>query len=178
MIARIAIVFITLLSLTLVSKGLMRHFGYADLRALATQIQSGRFEPTDLERIRPLTGLVITDPFACSGRAALHEVMRYRANMIAALSGAQSLRDMTDPFVVASKILSRQTGKNALACTPLDGKLWVDLAIADYALHAPEERVAKALSMSRSLAPVEGQAVALRDFVFPILDPKRLNGPL
>ena len=178
MIVRFVVILLVLFGLTIGGKGLIRHFGYADLEALATQIRNGRFEPTDLERIRPLTGLVISDRFACSGRAALHEVMRYRANMIGVLSGKPALRDMTDPFVVAAKILSRQTARHALACAPLDGGLWLDLAIADYALHAKEDSVSYSLSISRKRAPLESRVVALREFIFPILDPKHYVGPL
>jgi hypothetical protein len=135
---------------------LVRHAAWLDYVTLAEDIRRGAAGPSDLERVAPL--LARETPEACavlrSGAPVLLHL--YASDARARRLGVNPFLPAEDPDLTATRHATQVALTQALACAPMDGDLWLSLALVARALDAEPEQVAHYLALSERYAPHEG----------------------
>lgn len=140
---------------------------YAPYAALVSDVQDGRSEPSDLNRIAPL--LDQNDRTTCTPETArINAILHlYRTDLVAR-------ENNLSPFIVTTQgDLGRvrqnaQKGlANSLTCNPMDGDLWLRLAILERSRATPETQVNRLLNWSKRTTPHEGPTLKRRNQFFP-----------
>lgn len=154
-------------SLWLSAPQLIRHLGwagYADFTAEVTQ--GGRVDPGDMALLAPVLGR--TEPESCDvlRHTSLVTLHLYANDLLARQAGVNPLLPAQDADLTAQRVATRSVLEEALACSPLDGNLWLSLAILSRALDDTPERTARFIALSERYAPYEGWIAGRRDQLF------------
>ncbi len=146
--------------------GLARHATWQEYLALSEEIRQGRARPEDLARVAPL--LARTAPEHCavlrSGAPVLLHL--YASDARARDLGVNPFLPSDDPDLTATRIATRDAVTQALACTPMNGDLWLSRAIIGRALGEDAAQVARYLALSDRYAPHEGWISQRRALLF------------
>ena len=144
----------------------VHHATWGSYSALVSQIEAGRFELEDLDRMDVMLSRALSEN--CTGLRARTPVTLhlYAGDLVAWRAGANVFAPADIPDLVAKRQETRQILHRALACTPTDGDLWLKLAIIARALDDPPAQVGQYLALSERYAPHEGWITSRRDRLF------------
>ncbi len=139
-------------------QGLRGHLNHQSHHRLAAEAGAGRLESADSGLVAallaaPAGAAAVFDPHLHRSRAVLH---LYAADLIAAAKGLNPLLPASDPEAAAARKAALRQLEAALARQPLDGDLWLRLAVMGRALGLPERLLETYLERSRLSAPYEG----------------------
>ena len=148
---------------------LRAYLAYDDLFALEEQIRDRRFEPSDDTRLAPLAEATVQRPYACHPKRSLAFVKLYLTELAASRNDLDPLEPTTHPAVTRARERARTAVRDAVRCAPLDGDLWLRLAVMEYGLGASPDRVEVLYERSRNTRPFEGHLMRLRRFFAPRL---------
>lgn len=146
-------------------QALRSHLNHQAHHRLAAEAGAGRLETADSGLVAallaaPAGAAALFDPHLHRSRAVLH---LYAADLIAAANGLDPLRPVPDPETVAARAAALRQLEAALARQPLDGDLWLRLAVTGRALGLPERQLETYLEFSRLSTPYEGWILRRRN---------------
>jgi hypothetical protein len=148
----------------------LRHgLAHGVVYSLEDQIRDGRFETSDAARLAPLAKARVQRPYACRAKRSLAFVKLYRVDLMADRRGTDPFSPSEDAALTRARGRAAEAVRDALHCTPLDGDLWLRLAVLENGLGAGQERVATLFAMSRETRPHEGRVMRLRQSFAPML---------
>lgn len=139
------------------------------LFTLEEQIRGGRFEPSDIERLAPFSMARVDRPFACRPKRSLAFVKLYRADLLARKHAVVPSAPSEDPIVTAAREQAAEAVREVLRCMPMDGDLWLRLAMVEHALGAKNAHVSRLFELSRETMPYEGSVIRRRQAFAPRL---------
>ncbi len=144
---------------------LLRYLDWAEYADFADELAEGRFVPSDLQALAPV--LARTEVHCLTLRETpLLSLHFYASDLRAQIAGVHPFLPAEDPALQAQRDRTRAMLEEALACAPLDGNLWLSMAILSRALAAPPELVARHVALSRLYAPHEGWIAERREELF------------
>lgn len=169
MIARGGLLALALLSAFLCWQGLRADFSWQAYHALVEEIGAGRREPEDAARIAPLLAQpdgagFRSDPRAPRSKAILQA---YDVDLTAQAQGLLPLAPSDNPDMIAARKAARQQIRIALSWTPMDGDLWLRLAVISRTLELPAAHISRLLLWSERTMPHEGWVARRRTALFP-----------
>lgn len=145
---------------------LTRYATWAPLDGMVNEAYAGRLTGQDVERLQGLfeTGAVADCRVLRGG--ALTFLHLYAIDTGARAIGAHPLLPSDDPQLTAMRGRAQDQLIRALACTPLDGDLWLSLAVVSRALGQAPDLTARYLALSVRYAPHEGWIAERRNRLF------------
>ncbi len=145
---------------------LAHHIAWQDYREMVEEIRQGRFLPADEAQLGPLLAqdlgrgcLVLRDDTLLMLHFYVTELHAYRA-------GVNPFLPADDPALTERLATLFDIAQKAAACAPMDGSLWVELAVIARALDLAPEQVARYLALSEQYAPYEGWIMRRRTQYF------------
>ena len=145
---------------------LVRHATWLDYLTLAEDIRQGAAGPSDLARVAPLLARDTPEPCAVLRSGAPVLLHLYASDARARALDMSPILPADDPELTATRQATRAALAEALACAPMDGDLWLSLALVARALDEPPEQVARYLALSERYAPHEGRISQRRALLF------------
>lgn len=146
---------------------LARHLdwrGYADFTAEVTQ--GRRVEPADMALLTPILERPRPAPCDVLRNTPLVTLHLYANDLLARQAGVNPLLPADDAELRAHRVTTRAVVEDALVCSPLDGNLWLSLAIMSRALGADPATTARHVAMSAEYTPHEGWIARRREQLF------------
>jgi len=168
-VTRLALLAFALVAGALQLDNLRAHLGFDHLYTLESQLREGRFEPTDLDRLAPLATARVQRPYACRAKRGLAMVKLYLVDLTAAQAGRDPFAPSDAPDMVVARSRAAGALRAALRCAPLDGDLWLRLAVLEHGQGASRPRIARLVARSRAVTPHEGYLERRRRALAPML---------
>ncbi len=133
---------------------LLRYLDWVDYADFADELAEGRAVSTDLEALAPI---LAQGPAHCLTlrETPLLTLHFYASDLRAQVAGANPLMPSDDPALQAQRDKTRAVLERALACAPLDGNLWLSMAILSRAQAEAPELVTDFVGLSQRYAPHE-----------------------
>lgn len=154
-------------SLWLSAPQLIRHLdwaGYAEFTAEVTQ--GRRVDPADMVLLAPVLGRTRSESCDVLRHTSLVTLHLYANDLLARQAGVNPLLPAEDAALTAQRVATQSVLEDALACSPLDGNLWLSLAILSRAIGDAPARTARFIALSERYAPHEGWIAGRRDQLF------------
>jgi len=145
---------------------LILHLNWSGYASLTAEITQGRAETGDLVLLAPVlerAGPESCDVLSDTPVVTLH---LYANDLFARQAGVSPFLPADDPALSAQRIATRDLVEDALACTPLDGNLWLSLAILSRAMGNAPEPTTRFVDLSKRYAPHEGWVAGRRERLF------------
>lgn len=138
--------------------GLHSHLSYQGHHRLAAAVGEGRLETVeagwmDAALDTPLAQVGYVSPQSLRDFSLLH---MYNVDLIAASKGLSPLRASQDPDLSAARLEAMKRLKATLSRTPLDGDLWLRLALLARAEKPFNNNANHYLKLSQKVTPHEG----------------------
>ncbi len=155
-----------LAALVLTWPHLVNHFAWQGYRDMVAEVRDGRFEPADKDIIAPL----LAYDLALDCTVLRDETLLILQFYVTALQAHQA--EVNPFFPSDSPELTRQRetlyalASQAITCAPMDGELWLNLAVIARSLGMDAVQVEQFLELSHRYAPHEGPVIARRDELF------------
>lgn len=167
MIVKIAFLALGLLCAALQWQSLRSFLSYQDYHLLADEAARGRQEANDVLRMAALLKQPpggANDARALRTNAILH---MYHADLNAISEGLAPLQLSERPETISARRAAYQHLQIAAANAPLDGDLWLRLAVTARSLGYPEQKIDTYVKRSKETAPHEGWILRRRDSFLP-----------
>jgi len=145
---------------------LVRHVSWKAYAGFATEVTRGRAEPADMELLAPILNRRGPEHCDMLDQIPLVTLNFYAHDLIARQAGLNPFLPASDPALNAQRQATRAVVEDALACAPLDGNLWLSLAILSRAMGDDPEKTAQHLALSERYAPHEGWIAGRRAQLF------------
>lgn len=145
---------------------LAQHVAWKGLGTLSAKVASGRFVPDDLDVIAPL--LLRNTPQRCAVlRTGVPVTLNlYAGDLMAHALDTSTFHPSDDPALTSQRKQTQRLLHDAIACAPMDGDLWLKLAMVARALDEPAPAITRYLAMSQKFAPYEGWIMDRRAQLF------------
>ncbi len=163
---RLAVVCAILICIALTGPQLIRHVAWDGYANFTSEVTGGRRETGDLLLLSPIlqkSGLETCDKLLNTPLITLH---LYVNDMLATEAGIAPLQPAEDIAITTLRLRTRELLEQALACSPMDGNLWLSLATMSRALGEPPETTAQFVELSRRYAPYESWIGTRRERLF------------
>ncbi|NBB99120.1 MAG: hypothetical protein GVY34_13300 [Alphaproteobacteria bacterium] len=146
---------------------LVRHVDWTGYTAFTAEVTGGRrIEPADMALLAPVLDRTRVAPCDVLRNTPLVTLHLYANDLLARQAGVNPLLTADDEALRAQRVAARAVLEDALACSPLDGNLWLSLAIMSRALGDDAATTAHYLAMSAEYTPHEGWIARRRDQLF------------
>ncbi|MGY6704381.1 hypothetical protein [Roseinatronobacter sp.] len=145
---------------------LAQHVAWQGLGALSGKVASGRFVPDDLGVIAPF--LMRNTPQRCAvlRMGAPVTLNLYAGDLMAHALDTSTFHPSDDPALTSQRTQTQRILHDAIACAPMDGDLWLKLAIVARSLDESAPIIARYLAISQKFAPYEGWIMDRRAQLF------------
>ncbi len=150
--------------------GLLRHLGWSAYDDFAEDILEGRMEVSDLAFLTPVLARSGPEPCSVLRDSPLLTLHFYAHDLRAEQAGANPFLPSDDPALSEQRASTRALLEQALACAPLDGNLWLELALLSRAMDDPTDLTARFLTLSKRYAPHENWVRTRHKQLFPDTD--------
>jgi hypothetical protein len=163
---RLAVASAIFICVALTGPQLIRHVAWDGYANFTSEVTGGRRETGDLLLLSPIlqkSGIETCDKLLNTPLVTLH---LYANDMLATEAGIAPLQPAEDAAITTLRLRTRELLEQALACSPMDGNLWLSLAIISKALGEPIELTAQFVELSRRYAPYENWIKLRRDMIF------------
>jgi hypothetical protein len=167
--SKAALLGLTLAVLVLSFGGLRAHVANAPYDRVVAYLAEGRSDPADLDWLGPF--LAQAPPARCvPGPARTRGLLSlYAVDLTAAEVGLGPFAVSNDPSLTAARLRAGAMLREALACNPHDGDLWLRLAVLERSLEVEPALVAEHVARSLRTSPHEARMMLRRARAFPDL---------
>lgn len=169
MISKVAFLGLAVVSAAIHGSNLQSYLSYQGYHQLVEDVADGRQNPDDQSRISAL----LERPFAPSDKYDI-QAMRTKAilqiyivDLVAIEKGVNPFQPSSDNDMIAAREDAMARAKTTLSHTPLDGDLWLRMAVLAQSLQRPEEEILAYRMWSEQTTPFEGWIKSRRDALFP-----------
>lgn len=147
---------ITALSINV--RQLASYLAFSDYAQLVEEISEGRFAPSDLDRISSFLAYYETENISCrSEETRVFAILAlYRADLLAAQKGVSPFDYSPDLGLQLARAQAMRAIQGLLRCSPMDGDMWLRLALVGRTMGLEQSRLDTYLAWSRTTAPHEG----------------------
>lgn len=137
---------------------LASHLAFSDYARLVKEISEGRSQPADLQRIAGFLAYYETEHISCrSGEIRTFAILAlYRADLLAAQKGVSPFDYSPDLSLQLARAQAMQAVQRLLLCSPMDGDMWLRLALVGRTMGLEQSLLDTYLVWSRKTAPHEG----------------------
>ncbi|TVP72672.1 MAG: hypothetical protein EA339_05930 [Rhodobacteraceae bacterium] len=145
---------------------LVHHVAWKGYRDMVAEIHEGRFDLGDKEIIAPILSHDLVRNCVVLRDETLLILQFYVTALHAHRAGVNPFFPADDPELTQHREALFALAAQATACAPMDGELWLNLAVVARSLGMDTARVAQFLELSHRYAPHEARVMARRDEVF------------
>lgn len=144
------------MAVTLTWAQLVQQTRWQGYTALARDVAQGRSAAEDMARLEPLLARDGHEPCAVLRGGTPVTLHLYASDLLAQAAGTNPFLPADDPRLTAQRQAARAVLEQAVACAPMDGNLWLSLAVLARALDEDPAQTVRYLAFSERYAPHEG----------------------
>jgi hypothetical protein len=137
--------------------------GYAKF---TSEVTEGRRDTGDLALLSPILRRSLSQTCDSLLNTPIITLHLYANDMMATEADISPLKPTENIDVTELRMRTRKLLEDALACSPMNGDLWLSLAIISQALGEPPEVTGQFVELSRRYAPYEGWIRTRRERLF------------
>lgn len=164
--SRVISVLALLVCIGLTGPQLVRHVDWEGYAVFSAEISTGRVEPADLPLLAPVLTRTGLEPCGVLRETSIVTLHLYANVLLAHRAGVNPFLPSEDPALTAQRIATRNLLEQALICAPMDGNLWLSLAILSRAMGDVPAQTSAYVALSQRFAPHERWISSRRDQLF------------
>lgn len=136
---------------------LQSHIVYKDYLALESEVRAGRRVSEDIDRLKSYLALRRNETLPCNMAVRTNRAVLqlYDSDLRAWQQGLSDFTTTGNLLLQVARTSSLRRVREVLECSPLDGDMWLRMAIMGFSLQMDRQRVTTFLDWSRLVAPNE-----------------------